>query len=60
MVLKRVALALVATVIDCNVLVRDTIIGCIPSKINLGVIDAGVRGILTLIFDDAPVSDMLL
>ena len=46
---QRVALALVAAVIDCNVLVRDAIIGYVPGKIYLGLVDTRIGGILTLV-----------
>lgn len=46
---QRVALALMAAVIDCNVLVRDAIIGYVSGQIDLGLVDTGIRGILTLV-----------
>ena len=45
---QRGALALVAAVIDCDVLVRDAIIGHVPGQIYLGLVDAWIGGILTL------------
>ena len=43
------ALALMAAVIDCNVLVRDAIIGYVPGQIYLGLVDTRIGGILTLV-----------
>ena len=60
---QRVALALEgaivdSAVVDCNVLVRDAMIGSISGQIYLGAVD-GIGGILTLMLVEASVDDVL-